>query len=268
MTPVQWPPVRFNPDGKPNATMDGTEEDAGTPFPYAVFLDPLLKRTPDPLQKWSLSMAVIYLLKKYNTQTFHNAVTGRDQNYVANPAASTITQILDSWVPTVPNGPIDPGDPTSYKASPIDVQDIDVTGHTLPHAIAALINPHNFAFRYVLDQDSNNDPVWFIEFYRTDTDDNIKSLTLQAVGSDIDPSQSNAASITLQRDGDIINAYVGLTAATEVEFCATLAPLFKPAAADSLVANLPKWVLGDPSYDPSKYRLYGLRRGGRWPLGQ
>jgi hypothetical protein len=64
-------PTRFNPDGKPNCTPDGSDVNQSDETKrYPVFLDPSLDRQPDPRTFWTLGKLVRYILGIYNDGTY------------------------------------------------------------------------------------------------------------------------------------------------------------------------------------------------------
>lgn len=261
--------VRFNPEAQPNCTADDADEGAGNPDAHPVFLDALVarelqKEDPKRAAYWSVAGAVRYLLYTHNA----------DERYVKNPPADAIKELFDSWAAVSgDDDDVDPADPDSYIAYPIEVPDLDVTGDTLPVALQKLIEPHGFAYRFVVsktapdeDDDGNRtgggDPEWRFEFYRVDVEEPLKVLRLGAAQEDLDPTRSNTQSVSLARDGEIMNAWVGLTAPTLIEAGIVLAPLFDVVPADADPSNLTQWDQTSGAWDPEKYRLFGADETG------
>lgn len=249
--------VRFNPLGKPNCTSGLHDVNHGEENAYPVFLTELLKQDPDPRRHWTLGGAVRYLLFTMN----------EEEKYVKNPKASVIDTILEAWEPAEDDmGVIDPDDPSTYLPNPINVPDLDVTGDTLAVALAKVVEPHGFAFRFRLETDENGDPEWSIVFYRMDDPTPAKRIYIQATppGEVVtyDPAKTNVGSINLARDGEIVNEFQVTTEPVYHEVSIIIPPLFKIEAADASEGSADRWVKGDPNFDPIKYRVFGYSEDG------
>lgn len=240
-------PIRFNPDGLPNATLATYDSGTGTKL-YPVFLDERVIRSPDIRRHWTLGMAVRYVIWTGNWAQTNTRIG----------AMANLDQLLQAVVPTSPGGTINFNNPSSFTYKDIVVPDIDVSGYTWPEALRRLIEPHGFAFRWQLDTDNNNLPVWVLWIYRKDDNLRIKSVKIQTAGSNLDPTQSDAGSISLQRDGaGIINHFITQTHPRLYEASFVLAPGFDVSAAD--LSNLDSFRKGEAGQDKTlstKYRLF------------
>ena len=267
--------VRFNPEGKPNGTLDGYDhgteardeegdgEVAADVFP--VFIDHLIERDPEVRRFWSVGMAARYVM-------FSRALYGVPvDKWVNFYDPSDYDAVLESRVPVPdPDGVIDPDDPSTYKDTPIQVQDLTVTDDPWPEALRKLIEPHGFSFRFELDEDENGDPDWWVKIVSKNETTPVKKLFLQkaddsAYSVPLDVGLTNATSFTLQRDNhDIKNSFVAATALVRIEVAVLLAPGFPIDPSDALPANLSKWnpksAVG--TYDPVKYRIYHAAEAG------
>ena len=258
-------PARFNPDGNPNASPDGADSGEGTDA-YPVFFDTLVVRSPDIRRNWTLGMAARYIVAQGNP----------DETYV------TVDDL--SYLDTVLQAPKGSGDDTGSinfvgpppPLEPIVCQDLDVTGTAWPLALARLIEPHGFGFRFVLSDDGDGNPEWTFLVYRKDDNKSVKSLNLQAVGSDLDPGLSNVGALGLSRDThDLANQIAIDAAPTRYEASFVLAPLFPIGTGDAASqSSIAKFSASDPSQTTQSgvndaYRLYGLDEcgEGHWDFG-
>ena len=221
-------PIRFNPDGNPNASP--LDHDAGDdPNTYPVFLGPVLPANEingATIRKWTLAMAARYIV-----------MTGASPGgpYVSFDDISYFDEALQAILPSTPGGTIDLGDSSTYDYEDVDVQDIDVTGQAWPEALQRLIEPHGFSMRFELSEDTAGDPQWTFRVYRTDLSEEhpLKPLALQPVGESLDPAFTNLGGLALARDAaDVVNRYEVDTAPTRYESSFILAWKIKPLAAD------------------------------------
>lgn len=256
-------PAVFNPNGQSNCTREEFDLNRGTDYAHPVFLDWRIVRDPPVKDIWTLGPACRYILYTGNL----------DQKYVNNPPAGDLEILLENYQPVDAEwvGPIDPDNPDTYTTQPIEVQHLDISGDKVPVALEKVVAPHGFMFRFDLTKTGNGDPLWTIVFYRKDTQYPSKSVYLQKAspGTAVDPSQSNVASLTLSRDGMVMNSWRALTAPTQYECSMILYPLFAIDAADAQDANLMKWQEGSPNFDPVKYRHFGIDETGEghWDFG-
>jgi hypothetical protein len=272
---------RFNPGGEgdpsgtgnktPRVDLDGlgAEINDGEDAAYPVFVDHRIhEKSPGEArvwrEKWTLGPAVRYLL---NATT--PGKTPAYQDYVKPPSSVGVDVLLENYQPVDGDtGLFDPSDDTTYTTDPVEVGDLDVTGETRPGAVEKVIAPHGFAFRFVLGTDEDGDPAWTIRLYRKDTAFPKKTLKLQKAGvpgapvPDLDAGKTTLTSLSLSRDGSVVNEFRVLTAPVRYEASFCLQALFTVAAADADAANLHKWVSGDASFDPVKYRVFGYDETG------
>lgn len=271
-------PARFNPKGVGNATAEdydhfaavrGDREDdpegwqaALAEFP--VFQDPTTRLNAITgggveaarARDWDLAMAARYVLFSPVVNGVAPDNFGKHLQYYE---PHRYDAVLNSRRPAVEEAGVDPEDPGTYVDTPIKVNDLDVTGDRRMDALAKLIEPHGFAFRYELDTDDAGDPEWWLKIYRKDDAHPLKPVFLQPEGYAVDPRLTNVEAIGLQRDTQqIVNAWSVDAAPTRYEAAFLLRPLFTIAEADGDVDNLHKWKMGDPDFEPDKYRKFGL----------
>jgi hypothetical protein len=269
-------PARFNPDGRPNASPgDPGTDDPDTPAvdeslrplvgisdkdsgegthespKYPVFLGPIWPANEihgERIRMWDLGMAVRYILARGNP----------DQLYVRHGDMSNLDVNLQAITPKEEGGPIDLEDDTTFSLKPIMVPDYDVTGEPWPVALERLLEPHGFAFRFVLEEDLNRDPEWRISIYRKDDNVSVKALYLQEAGADLDPGQTNVGGLKLARDvNQVVNHFVVDSAPVMIEASFVLAPGFAHALTD--VDNKEIYVEGNPQFtgaNVDKFRLF------------
>lgn len=271
-------PARFNPKGLGNATPDGwdhydedrpdREEDpegwlaALATFP--VFQEPTTHVSllvgggtePARARAWDLAMAARYIL-------FSPVVNGVEPEdfgkYLYYYEPHRYDAVLNSRKPKVAGVGIDPENPATYVDTPIPVNDLDVTGDKRMEALAKLIEPHGFAFRYEIGEDDAGDPEWWLKIYRKDDAHPLKPIFLQPEGQAVDPARTNFDTLGMQRDTQqVVNAWSVDAAPTRYEAAFLLRPLFMIAEEDGDVDNLHKWKMGDPDFEPDKYRKFGL----------
>lgn len=243
-------PTRLNPGGLANAVPEADE--AGTsPFEYPTFLDERVCKSRGIGRRWTLGMALRYLLSTANTDTEY-------VNYA--PFTVGATAVLDDAVsairPASDDQPIDFADPSTYTLEPILCPDVDLTGKAWPEAVQGLIAPHGFGMAFRLTAESDGDPIWHLHIYRKDRDTQLKPLYLQHAGEVLDPGRTNLGALRLQRDvSGLANRWVADTAPVRYEASFVLAPGFAPNAADdNNAAAYDQWRGNNP--DPVKYREY------------
>ena len=262
-------PVRFNPDGKPNATPLGFDGEItigpgetgnatlGRPSP--LFVDPRIVRDPDDRRLWSLAMAVRYLLTLGNLA----------ETWVGMPDMDNLDGLLDSRRPTS-DAFIDLEIPASYTANPIIIRDFDATGMEWPAAIAKLIEPHGFRFRFETYADTGltvpgyyAPPRTRIVFWRDAASPTtaVKSLSLPPYGAAIVPGTTNVLAMHLAQDrAEVANEIVVETAPCEYESSFVLTPAIAPAVADcaspAAIAVFNKSAIEDTPANAEKYRTY------------
>lgn len=262
-------PVRFNPDGAPNASAVTTDEDdeetgdAGTaPNTYPVFLGPCApenKINGAKIRYWTLPMAARYIITQGTTDE-----DGNVSPYVTYDDLSSLDDVLRAIVSTGDDdGTIDTDDPTTFEYKPIVVQDVDVTGMAWPEALARLVEPHGFGFKFSLQPAEPESegvpgvPQWTFVVWRKDAVIDLKTLNLQALGATLDPGKTNLQSIGLQRDTHgIANRIVVDAAPIRYESCFVLMPGYQPLLADLATPN--NWSKNEAGYtsDPDRYRTY------------
>lgn len=259
--------VRFNPDGNPNATPNGYDHgstnrgESGDRFP--AFMDERIVRTPDHRRHFTLGMAARYVM-------FSRKVAGVDtRKWLRFYLPSFYDQILESRVPYPDaGGVIDPADPSTYRDTPIRVQDLTVTTDAWPDALAQIIEPHGFTFRFELSENSDGDPVWWLWMARKDDAVPQREIYMQPAGPDgttvpLDVRRNNASVFAIQRDTRrLFNEFVADSAQTRYEIGVFLAPGFEIDPADADQANLPRWREGEANFDPVKYRVYHANEAG------
>lgn len=241
----------FNPDGRGNCTPTAKDakvkqESTGNVREYPVFLDPRATGA----RRWSVAGAAAYILGEHNKA-----------KYVKNPELSELVKLLDCWQPKKPDTEIDPDDPTTYEAKPIDVNDEDVTHKPWPDALHDLISRHGFVMRYVLEMDSDGWPVWRLKLGKSNSWERKfeKTMFLQRPREVTNTAKSNVGAVRLAWDHNAItNAYVCRSKLAEYEVSVMLACLFVPAAGD--VSALQSFKLGAAGFDSvrNQYRRYGL----------
>lgn len=269
-------PARFNPDGRPNASPgDPATDDPDTTAvdeskralvgisdkdsgegtqdspKYPVFLGPIWPKNEihgERIRMWDLGMACRYILARGNP----------DQAYVRHGDLTNLDVNLQAITPREEGGPIDLEDDATFTLKPIMVPDYDVTGEPWPVALERILEPHGFAFRFVLEEDLNRDPEWRISIYRKDDNVSVKALYLQEAGADLDPGQSNVGALHLARDANqIVNDFVVDSAPVGIEASFVLAPGFEHAATD--VDHKEYFVEGNPQFtgpNVDKFRLF------------
>lgn len=299
-------PARFNPDGMPNAQpapdlMDdadtnqqvveeddddeGEEDDdsdigegngvsdydsGDSPQQFPVFLGPIypantITNATDTytIRYWFLGMAARYIMCQGNP----------DEEYVQLGDLTDIDADLTAITPISDSAPVNLDDSSTYSLEPITVQDYDVTGEPWPVALQRLIEPHGFAFRFILDEDDSGDPLWRIALYRKDDNLTVQSVMLQPAGENLDPGQTNVGSLHLARDGhDIVNDFYVITAPTHVEASFVLSPYYLINTSDATGTGLQRYIYGNPNWLPSLvdfYRTYIFDEcgEGHWDFG-
>ena len=227
-------PARFNPDTKPNCTPDGFDVNEGQDDAYPVFLDWRIMRTPDPRAFWTLGGFTRYLLQSRPSG---------DLTYVDNPKSKFLSGLdgdLEALLPTAGNNAsIDVTNPSTYTKKPIIVDDVLATGKPWPVVLAQTLDRYGFAMRFRIGQDTTTPlPEPKNDLY-LDRKDGLyerppRDLMLQAVGSFLDPTQSNVESLRLVRDArDACNQVRVYTRPNRFEVGIILAPGFTIAAADA-----------------------------------
>jgi hypothetical protein len=245
-------PARFNPDGRPNCTPDGSDVDRDDPsVAYPVFLEPNIERSPDPRAYWTLGKFVRYVLAVHN-----------DESYVANPDFTNLDAMLEACSPKNDQGyyAADAGD--SIRESLV-LRDFDATNMAWPEALEQQLGYAGFALRFVTGQDETDAPRHSLEIYRKDAtgSETDRELALPSRGDMLDPSRCNVSGLHLARDGgSVVNAVTVETRPRRVELSVILAPGFEPAlgdeAASSRVRFLKASIDGASGTIRAKYRLY------------
>jgi hypothetical protein len=245
-------PTRFNPDGLGNATPSGGNAILSG-FSFPIFVDwRLVKANSAKGRLWTLPMAVQYLLGIFNNQ----------QAYVRNAQFGALDQVLVNVRPAVDDQPINWATPSTYTVKDIIVPDVDVTGMAYPEAIARLLEPHGFLPFFELETNASGFPVWRLEIRRADDNRFWKVFGLQQQGAVFDPALTAVGGMTLQRDTSAIaNEIVVDTSTGKYEASFILAPLgwtVAVADANTDVGTTDKWERGKATFDPIKYRIFGV----------
>lgn len=183
-------PVRFNPDGEPNASpYDGavTPDHGDSAFggnTYPVFLGPYPDDETHPqaggsinqsqVRAWTLPMAARYLIVN-GAIDYEDDGTAIKSKYVDYGKLGYLDDVLTSVRPAPaeeltgppdPNkeaedadrankadvGVIDPNDPATYTVEDILCPDLDVTGMPWPDALWRLIEPYGFGMAFLLSE--------------------------------------------------------------------------------------------------------------------
>jgi len=255
--------VVFNPDGQPNATDEG--HDGKLPWDDKVttptFLDPLVCFDRQIGRKWSLAMAVHYLLAACN-----------DETWVDNGILSSKDELLDGRKPLEDGGDIDPADPATYTSAPIALKEFDATGMPWPVVVETLLAAYGFRMIFALSQGDDLMPKWSIRIFRAADDDPLsyKQVYLQDYGSDLDLARTNALSFGLERDAESVeNEVIVYGRPDRYEASLVLAPGFVVLAADAtdptkfdLVDSADLSDGGDDDRDQSLYRDYVFDEAG------
>ncbi|WP_165221963.1 hypothetical protein [Aquisphaera insulae] len=246
-------PTRFNPDGQPNCTPDGRDALNSDPSKrYPVFLDPNLRRDPDPRTFWTLGKFARYILAVHN-----------DGAFIKNPDFGPIDALLQARQPRQGAGFIDITQSRDYESEDVIVRDFDATNMAWPEALAVQLGYAGFGMRFVTTQDDEGAPRTELEFYRKDAGDQpaARDLELPVRGSELDPARCNVASLHLSRDArSIVNAISVETPPRRVEVSVVLAAGFSPAAGDELAASRVRFLRANLSMADGdirrKYRVY------------
>lgn len=257
-------PMRFNPEGYPNASPDGSSDD--TPddrdskiedpragfegeIAYRVFLGPSPaddEVNGEDLAFWTLARAVKHIMAVANPEM---EFTAWDPDSFDN---------LKAYVPKKANQPVDVDDDETFDKAEIDIEDVDVTGMCWPDAVERMITPHGFSFRWELFLDDEHFPVWYLVFFRIDDTSPVKQLKIQAVGEALDPLRTNVQEFHMARDGHAIANKIAVDMAPTVYECSfILAPGFRVVGGDD--TTLSNFVLGDTECtgdNLDKYRLF------------
>lgn len=279
-------PVRFNPNGQPNATpaddgTDGAESadsgDAGNPDDpldpenprrqYPVFVSPKIDRTPPP-RLWTLGMAVRYLVLVGNPRSG----TPKKERWVHNDDIAGIDSRLRAMRPTDPAGVIDPDDSATYEFEDIIVPDFDATGMAWPEAVARLIEPHGFLFRWMLDDELDEDghPYHAWSIIRKDTTAKKVRLKIQEAGETVDFNKSNTSVLNLGREFPAANTIRVITTPRLWQADFILAPKFQPHAGDPTMTTEDKeakFKKGGSEFELHRedYRVWiAAEDGARW----
>ena len=254
-------PVRFNPDGHPNAT-DVTADSGGTDatMQYPVFIGPVwpsnkIAGAGFSIRHWTLAMACKYIVARGMASNPY----GSPSNYLLPYDLTQFDGFMKAIVPTGGDtGFIDINDPTTYKLQDIEVPDIDVTGEAWPSALERLISPHGFGMRFALSESGFGDPQWNLVVYRKDNGSLLKDLYLQVAPNAYDPSQTNLGQLALAKDAhSVVNQVIIDAAPIRVEASFILAPDFPVNPTDATTPNA--YVItdfDDTSATAIKYRRW------------
>lgn len=234
---------------------------------HPVFLDPAIKRDPDPRQYWTVPMAIKYLLAEYN----------KDQTYVDMPTFVHLDNSLVAKYPREDEGTFDPDD---CDTASITVRDYDASNKAWPEAVAELLSYAGFGMYWDLDiDDETTEPVDRLVIFRKDAATQVtpKRIYLDENRPDfLDPSRNNVNQLHLVRDQNhLINAWQVETAQKQIEVSMVLAPLYRPTPGDYNTSIRKQFVKS--SFLPEttaairrKYRWYGVDEcgDGHWTQAQ
>jgi hypothetical protein len=188
-------PVRFNPDGQPNAS----PYDEAVPAPhgdsefedntYPVFLGPYPDDETHPqaggsvnqsqIRAWTLPMAARYIVVN-GAIDYEDDGTAIKSKYVDYGKLGFLDDVLTSVRSAPPEddggepdpneeaenadrenkkdvGVIDPNDPDTYIVEDILCPDLDVTGMPWPDALWRLIEPYGFGMAFLLQEDDDGE---------------------------------------------------------------------------------------------------------------
>lgn len=260
--------VRFNPDGRPNATPEGADAVGESGLAYPTFLDPLVIREPDLRRHWTLAMAIRYLCGRHNPT----------QEYVRNPNFDAMDGLLENRAPR-PSSSFSPDDPGSYDGRALLVADYPATGKPWPEAIHDLLEPNGFGMAFRLEAGADGEPVTALEIFRRDdgTAGSSGDLFLQQRGEPLDTNRTNLGAARLARDtAGIANAFVVESGPVRYEATFVLAPGFPVAAGDAADASaLKAFDRNAPEFSKAnrdRYRLYVFDETGEghwsWDAGE
>jgi hypothetical protein len=178
--------------------------------------------------------------------------------------------MLENYAPK--NGMfVDPKDPSSYTANPIEVRDFNATNMAWPDALYQAISPHGFSLSFVLEADAEGEPVNSLQLYRKDakTPWQPKSLSLQQSGAVLDPGLTNVGEFHASRDNHSIgNRFVIESEPMPYEASFILAPGFQPASGDEANVTRKTFTRTELARDSAtavnraKYRRYVANEDG------
>ena len=262
-------PIRFNPDGVPNATPKGVDstlppagsgsggDDAARPYP--VFLSPSLTRRPpaatggppeppppDTSQpggegNGGPTTPVDGYRRAWNLDMavrYLAAVGNPDERYVRNPPFAMFAALLTSVEPNDDGGAIDLRDYTTYKLAPILVPDPgDLAGRSWPEAIDELVRPHGFGFAWVLGTGEGGDPSHTWSIKRVDDPYPVKTPSHGRYGDRLDDGRTTIHAAQIERSYPRSNAVKILAEPRRKEVAVVLCPAFKMTAGDETSAN-------------------------------
>jgi hypothetical protein len=251
-------PVRFNPDGKGNATPEDHDYTAKG-FDFPVFLE-AVKGSETPATLWTLSRAVRYLIGSGNA----------DEEYVENPDFDLLDDLLDSKAPKE-GGFYDPDDPATYTVSPITLGDYDATNRPWPEAVAELLGYFGYGMRFVHEWEAG-EPVHRLELYRRDQEGPTepKEIRLPKPSRQAtDPAAADVSGLSTAHDfRELANEIVIETSPARVEVSIVLMPEFEPDEGDA--TDPPKWLASNrdkiSADDRKKYRVWSADEvgAGHW----
>jgi hypothetical protein len=241
--------AQFNPKGMANATDVGADSHqavVSSDTDYPVFLDKAVCLDREIGRKWTLPMAMRYLVQTRN----------REQQYVNNPKGSVTDALLISREP-IAGLRFDPGVPSSYTAKPIVVPDRPITGKDWPTVLHEMLRALGFDMGFQLGVGPTLFPLTtLVPFLRQAGP--VKHLYLQPEGSDLNLYYSNTTRARVGRDvGEVVNAWEVHGALKRYEVSVLLIAGFPMAAGDATAANLPRYKLGSDYAvnSPDAYRV-------------
>ena len=262
--------LRVNPDGEPNCAATDVLAEADPDLAFPPFIDHRARVDDRRRVRWTLGRLARYLMFSWRYKS-----DGIPVPPVELPTPGGIDALLESRKPRE-GDTYDPDDPDTYVDQPLYVRDQKIAWRPWPDALAAILEPRGFGFRWRLrtvdvgeDDSLVGEPRTSLELYRTaDGEGTLKSIPLQEPGP-IEPGANLASSFRLDRDsGKVANTWFAFGKARRVEAGFVLAPLFPIEAADRDRKKdflLEKADVPD-SPDAAKYRLWGFDEAGeaRW----
>ena len=244
-------PTRFNPDGEGNCSTYARENTSIKNAPHPMFIDKGSYSVP-----WTLSMAVRYLLARYNGE----------EEYVDNPDFDVLDDLLNSRRPKEGKEFYNPDDPSTYDEDPITLSDYDCGNRAWPEVLDELLGYYGFGYQFVSELAGDGFPWHYIEIFRRDQTgpNQPKDLRLPKTGADLDPNYVDVVRILHLGVHDfrgVANEVTIESDSRKYECAIILAPAFKPTAGDGTFKNRGQFLASKIADTTSKeirekYRVY------------
>jgi hypothetical protein len=263
-------PARFNPKGVANCTGDPDTdgswdyvwEDSATGKKSPVFYD---ERFPQDRQAlfpgivdadqeyvriWTVNRAAKYILAHGNEQ----------ETWVESPDFDALNDLLAAVEPVSDGGSVDPDSPSSFRLYAVPIADTAIDGMPWPDALAKVLQPHGFNFRFGLYNNGGYPRTRLLVFRERDNlDATFKTAYLQpGDGGAIDVAQNNVAGFQLARDASqVVNAWSVDSAPCDYEIGIVLAPGFFLTQGND-IGDVPETQATNPdnAADRDLYRLF------------